>query len=513
MASHLYERHVAGHALQHVCRHCEKRFSIASNLRRHVDRVHPQGPLLKCSRCSYSTKIKDRMKKHAASSHRDGRQRVCEECADSFRTLGAYLVHRRQHARARQNNGSTQSFRCPHCRAMFHARLARTAHMSHCGRRRRPTQHGRGAEEDEWESEFALDGAATIHKMPVRGNEETKDTSIALIAYKEKMLQKITELARELKGLKFWVTVRVGATRETAGGLEEEEKFLRSQNHIVLAGETGERQLESAILQTVESGDNIIAQGSSWQITAVYFIEMSVVEYAPLAARSYIPLPKALRNSKLGIINIKNKNDAECFRNFMDYTVLYCVCDCALLSDIFSSYRLTTYETFQLEPCKFVSGASLSFACALKKTRLRIENITCPDQFSYLERSLRGGQAFISARYLKANNEFCEDYDPDKPKTFLSVFDLTALYSGVMCQSLPCGEYEWVDERQFDLENMKEDDEYGYYWEVDASYPPHLHERHRDFPLAPEKLHITEDMLSPAQKRLLAVAGRKLPKK
>ncbi|KAK3910759.1 Transcription factor E4F1, partial [Frankliniella fusca] len=975
-----YDRHLAAHAREHVCTHCQKRFKNATNLKRHLDAVHPQGSLLKCSKCVYSTRSKQQMKKHAVKKHRDERRRVCEECADSFRTLGAYLVHRRQHARAREKNESPQTFRCPHCRASFNARLARTAHMSHCGRRRHANQQGRGADDDDWESEFALDGAATIYRARVEGDVETKVTSVALIANKAKMLRKLTEQARALKGLKFWLSVRVGATRETAKGLEEEEKHLRSQNHIVLAGETGERQLEQAILQTVESADNMITEGgSSWQITAVYFIEMNVVEYAPLAASSYIPLPKALRNSKLGIINIKNDNDAECFRwcvlavkfppseprahaeriahyrpyynelkfgklesenfkisdipkfeklnpefsftvvtvnnaktfypmyasyeeaethvtllhfseknkshyavvksldtllysttahksgkyfckfcfnkfltdekrnahealcrengpqksklpaegsticfdtklynktqrsefvgyfdfecrmvevnetagkktrktmkhvpvcyviiitdykgdlvcgpftyfaeegvvqhfinkvleiedylfknkkeypvnmshaqyvqfdntfecelcgrrfaspaekiidhehfieyenyrsalhgygpeeeqqcnalrrrsniltmishngikydsvlvwkgaiehpalegreikviprtkssylsftiylddgrgvtfidsfrhvmgsleslaqslapqemrvlracfkndvtrpllekkgiypyeyvrrfeqyeetklpsiedffsslsectitqeeyshanavfnafeckNLKDYTLLYCVCDCALLCDIFSSYRRTTYETFQLEPCKFVSGASLSFACALKKTRLRIENITCPDQFAFIERSVRGGQSFISARYLKANNEFCEDYDSSQPKTFLSVFDLTALYTGAMRSSLPCGEYQWVDQSEYAMGNLREDDEYCYYWEIDATYPAHLHEAHRDYPLAPEKLHITEQMLSPAQKRLLAVAGRELPKK
>ncbi|KAE8745815.1 hypothetical protein FOCC_FOCC007462 [Frankliniella occidentalis] len=86
------------------------------------------------------------------------------------------------------------------------------------------------------------------------------------------------------------------------------------------------------------------------------------------------------------------------------------------------------------------------------------------------------------------------------------------MYTGVMQQSLPCGEYSWVDETAFDLENVSENDEYGFFWEVDTEYPAELHAAHREYPLAPEKLHITEDMLSPTQKRLLAAAGRELPK-
>ena len=36
----------------------------------------------------------------------------------------------------------------------------------------------------------------------------------------------------------------------------------------------------------------------------------------------------------------------------------------------------------------------------------------------------------------------------------------------------------------------------GYVLEVDLKYPKELHELHNDYPLAPEKLAVTNDMLS-----------------
>ena len=47
---------------------------------------------------------------------------------------------------------------------------------------------------------------------------------------------------------------------------------------------------------------------------------------------------------------------------------------------------------------------------------------------------------------------------------------------------------------------MTEDQETGYIVEVDLLYPDHLHLEHNSFPLAPERLHITRDMLSPYAK-------------
>ena len=40
----------------------------------------------------------------------------------------------------------------------------------------------------------------------------------------------------------------------------------------------------------------------------------------------------------------------------------------------------------------------------------------------------------------------------------------------------------------------------GYILEVDLDYPEHLHDQHNCYPLAPEKMQISSDMLSDYQK-------------
>ena len=55
-----------------------------------------------------------------------------------------------------------------------------------------------------------------------------------------------------------------------------------------------------------------ISRGSGWAIENIRRLFINIVSYVPLKARSYLPLPEELRNSRKGLINIKN-TDNECF--------------------------------------------------------------------------------------------------------------------------------------------------------------------------------------------------------
>ena len=73
-----------------------------------------------------------------------------------------------------------------------------------------------------------------------------------------------------------------------------------------------------------------------------------------------------------------------------------------------------------------------------------------------------------------------------------------------MSEYVPYGEFEWlknVDE--FDVMSISEKSSIGHILEVDLEYPDELHELHNDYPLAPEKLAVSSDMLSKYCKKLL----------
>lgn len=81
-----------------------------------------------------------------------------------------------------------------------------------------------------------------------------------------------------------------------------------------------------------------------------------------------------------------------------------------------------------------------------------------------------------------------------------------------MSQPLPVNDFKWMAEREivsFDVTTIPDDAETSYILEVDLEYPPKLHDLHSDYPLAPEKMLITHDMLSPYQQELKKELGYK----
>ena len=84
-----------------------------------------------------------------------------------------------------------------------------------------------------------------------------------------------------------------------------------------------------------------------------------------------------------------------------------------------------------------------------------------------------------------------------KPSTFITYLDKNNLYGWSMSEYFPYGELEWLENvDEFDVNSINEKSKIGYFLEVDLEYPNELHELHNDYPLAPEKLVVTNDMLS-----------------
>ena len=121
----------------------------------------------------------------------------------------------------------------------------------------------------------------------------------------------------------------------------------------------------------------------------------------------------------------------------------------------------------------------------------------------FIEKGSRGGISYIAKRYAKANNKYMNDYDSNKPSTYITYLDKSNLYGWTMSEYLPYGEFKWLENvDEFDVNSIIEKSEIGYFLEVDLEYPDELHELHKEYPLAPEKLAVSSDMVSKYCKRI-----------
>ena len=77
-------------------------------------------------------------------------------------------------------------------------------------------------------------------------------------------------------------------------------------------------------------------------------------------------------------------------------------------------------------------------------------------------------------------------------------WDANNLYGWAMIQDLPYGGFKFLTREEidkFDL-NISENSPIGYILEVDLEYCKKLHDLHSDYPLRPEKIEVSSDMLS-----------------
>ena len=160
------------------------------------------------------------------------------------------------------------------------------------------------------------------------------------------------------------------------------------------------------------------------------------------------------------------------------------------------------------------------------------------DQFQFIERGIRGDVSYICERYVKANNKYISDYDPTKPSTYITYLNANNLCGWAMSEDLPRGGFYWIPGEEIDFSkksiswfSLEEIDstEKGIIWdltkksisldstektnkglifEVDLDYPEYLHDKHNDYPLAPESLEIKNYMLSDYCKKFNIKVGR-----
>ena len=203
---------------------------------------------------------------------------------------------------------------------------------------------------------------------------------------------------------------------------------------------------------------------------------------------------------------------------------LYMMTDTLLLADVFENYRDTIIKNYSLDPAHFYTAPSLSWSAGLKYTKVKLDIPRDIDIHIFIDKALRGGISMVANHFARANNPALEKFwDPKKQMSFIKFIDANNLYGWAMSQILPTGGFKWINHRDLlkgqikcgggedkmtlsdyedVIKNLNVKGDTGYFFEVDLAYPQHIHETHNEFPLAPESMTITKEMLSAYQTKL-----------
>ena len=182
-----------------------------------------------------------------------------------------------------------------------------------------------------------------------------------------------------------------------------------------------------------------------------------------------------------------------------EYHDLYLKSDVLLLAGVFESFRKTCLQYYKLDPCHYFTSPGLSWNAMLKMINIKLELMTDVDMFQFIEKGMRGGVSYIANRHGKANNKYMNKYDEKAPSKYIKYLDTNNLYGWAMSQYLPTGNFKWMSDKeikQTDLRKCKADGQKGLIPEVDLDYPQELHDLHNDYPVCPEKVKVSNDMLS-----------------
>ena len=150
---------------------------------------------------------------------------------------------------------------------------------------------------------------------------ERIDPSKQLYYTTSDMAKELEDILNRDGGMKAQVTLHVTFKKKKIeyrddGQAEEvfeyKDAYFNSNAFTIL----NEYQIIGALDKAAEEINNKIAvwlsEGSGWTIVEIRSHYVNIVEYLPLRGNSYIPSPKELRNSMLGLINLKNTDD-KCF--------------------------------------------------------------------------------------------------------------------------------------------------------------------------------------------------------
>jgi hypothetical protein len=173
------------------------------------------------------------------------------------------------------------------------------------------------------------------------------------------------------------------------------------------------------------------------------------------------------------------------------------------LADILIKFNKFAMENFQLSIFHSCSLRSYAFDACFSSISEPYEYIKDIEMIRYLQKAVRSGPCMSVIRRIDANCERlgCFNNKPQERAEIL-VLDENNMYANALTGYLGISSYTWMTENELQeliIENINEDDDWGYIITADLIYEESLHDRDIMLPLCVTKRIISTDELSYAQ--------------
>ena len=153
---------------------------------------------------------------------------------------------------------------------------------------------------------------------------------------------------------------------------------------------------------------------------------------------------------------------------------------------LFEKFIKTCLKYYCLDPSHYFSSPRLSWNVMLKMTGIKLEKINDINVHLFIEKGM-SYISYTSKRYSKNDDNT------------IMYWDANNLYGWAMIQPSPNSDFKFSSEKEinrFNLDFIYENSSIGYILGRDLEYCKKLHDSHNDYPLCPEKIEGSSDMLS-----------------
>ena len=180
-------------------------------------------------------------------------------------------------------------------------------------------------------------------------------------------------------------------------------------------------------------------------------------------------------------------------KNMVEYHNLYLKTDVLLLADVFEKFIKTCLKYYKFDPLHYFSSPELSWDAMFKMIGVELELISDMTFIILLKKGwVVGFHTFL--RFTRANNKYMKNYDLGNR------VNISLILMQIICMAREWisiflnDKFKWMENfDNFDVNSISKSSSTGYILKVDLGYAKELHELHNDYPLAPEKLKITQD--------------------